>query len=103
MESVWPSMPSFKKDTLWPDFLKTHLRGDSPMDTTLSSKVPGTVVPYVIYLASKNCIILRAGLFHMCFCAHARADCGRCASVQFAPSAQFGCILYTCCIYCIYI
>ena len=32
------------------------------MDTTLSIKVPGTVVPYVIYLASKNCIILRAGL-----------------------------------------
>ena len=32
------------------------------MDTTLSSKVPGTVVPYVIYLASKNCIKLRAGL-----------------------------------------
>ena len=31
------------------------------MDTTLSIKVPGTVVPYVIYLASKNCIILRAG------------------------------------------
>ena len=31
------------------------------MDTTLSTKVPGTVVPYVIYLAS-NCIILRAGL-----------------------------------------
>ena len=51
-------MPSFKMDTLWPDFLKTHLRGDSPMDTTLSIKVPGTVVPYVIYmyLASKNCI-----------------------------------------------
>ena len=24
MESTWPSMPSFKKDTLWPDFLKTH-------------------------------------------------------------------------------
>ena len=62
MESAWPSMPSFKKDTLWPDFLKTHLRGDSPMDTTLSIKVPGTVVPYVIHLASKNCIILRAGL-----------------------------------------
>ena len=32
------------------------------MDTTLSIKVPGTVVPYVIYLESKNCIILRAGL-----------------------------------------
>ncbi len=32
------------------------------MDTTLSIKVPGTVVPYVIYLASRNCIILRAGL-----------------------------------------
>ena len=32
------------------------------MDTTLSSRVPGTVVPYVIYLASKNCIKLRAGL-----------------------------------------
>ena len=32
------------------------------MDTTLSIKVPGTVVPYVIYLASKNCIILRAGI-----------------------------------------
>ena len=62
MESAWPSMPSFKIDILWPDFLKTHLRGDSPMDTTLSIKVPGTVVPYVIYLASKNCIILRAGL-----------------------------------------
>ena len=31
------------------------------MDTTLSSKVPGTVVPYVIYLASKNYIKLRAG------------------------------------------
>ena len=45
MESAWPSMPSFKK-----------------MDTTLSIKVPGTVVPYVIHLASKNCIILRAGL-----------------------------------------
>ena len=42
--------------------LKTHLRGDSPMDTTLSIKVAGTVVPYVIYMASKNCIILRAGL-----------------------------------------
>ena len=40
---------------------------------------------------------------HVCFCVHARADCGRCASVHFAPSAQFGCILYTCCIYCIYI
>ena len=25
------------------------------MDTTLSIKVPGTVVPYVIHLASKNC------------------------------------------------
>ena len=62
MESAWPSMPSFKKDTLWPDFLKTHLRGDSPMDTILSIKVPGTVVPYVKYLTSKNCIILRAGL-----------------------------------------
>ena len=51
MESAWQSMPSFKIDTLWPDFLKTHLRGDSPMDTTLSIKVqdvPGTVVPYVI-------------------------------------------------------
>ena len=35
MESAWPSMPSFKIDTLWPGFLKTHLRGDSPMDTTL--------------------------------------------------------------------
>ena len=55
-------MPSFKKDTLWPDLLKTHLRGDSPMDTTLSIKVAGTVVPYVIYMASKSCIILRAGL-----------------------------------------
>ena len=32
------------------------------MGTTLSSRVPGTVVPYVIYLASKNCIKLRAGL-----------------------------------------
>ena len=32
------------------------------MDTTLSSRVPGTVVPYVIYLASKNCITLRAEL-----------------------------------------
>ena len=32
------------------------------MDTTLSSRVPGTVVPYVIYLASKNCIKLRAGV-----------------------------------------
>ena len=32
------------------------------MDTTLSSRVPGTVVPYVIYLASKNCIKVRAGL-----------------------------------------
>ena len=32
------------------------------MDTTLSSRVPGTVVPYVIYLASKNCVKLRAGL-----------------------------------------
>ena len=32
------------------------------MDNTLSSRVPGTVVPYVIYLASKNCIKLRAGL-----------------------------------------
>ena len=49
MESTWPSMPSFKIDSLWPHFLKTHLRGDSPMDTTLS---PGTDVPYVIYLAS---------------------------------------------------
>ena len=39
----------------------------------------------------------------MCFCVHARADFGRCASVQFAPSTQFGCILYTYCIYCIYI
>ena len=29
---------------------------------TLSSRVPGTVVPYVIYLASKNCIKVRAGL-----------------------------------------
>ena len=62
IESTWPSMPSFKINSLWPDFLKTHLRGDSPMDTTLSSRVPGTVVPYVIYLASKNCIKLRAGL-----------------------------------------
>ena len=35
------------------------------MDTTLSIKVPGTVVPYVIYLASKNCIILRAGLTYI--------------------------------------
>ena len=26
MESAWPSMPSFKIDTLWPEFLKTHLR-----------------------------------------------------------------------------
>ena len=32
------------------------------MDTTLSIKVPGTVVPYIIYLASTNCIILLAGL-----------------------------------------
>ena len=32
------------------------------MDTTRSSRVPGTVVPYEIYLASKNCIKLRAGL-----------------------------------------
>ena len=33
------------------------------MDTTLSIiKVSGTVVPYVIYLVSKNCIRLRAGL-----------------------------------------
>ena len=32
------------------------------MDTTLSSRVPVTVVPYEIYLASKNCIKLRAGL-----------------------------------------
>ena len=32
------------------------------MDTTLSSRVPGTVVPYEIFLASKNCIKLRAGL-----------------------------------------
>ena len=48
MESAWPSMPSFQIDTFWPDFLKkTHLRGDSPMDTTLSIKVPGTVVPYI--------------------------------------------------------
>ena len=39
----------------------------------------------------------------MCCCMHARADFGRCASVQFAPSTQFGCILYTYCIYCIYI
>ena len=62
MESAWPSMLSSKIYILWPDFLKTHLRGDSPMDTTLSIKVPGTVVPYVIYLASKHCIILRAGL-----------------------------------------
>ena len=58
MESAWPSMPSFKIDTLCPDFLKTHLRGDSPMDTALSGKVPFTVVPYVIYLASRTCIIL---------------------------------------------
>ena len=35
MELAWPSMPSFKIDTLWPDFLKTHLMGDSPMDNTL--------------------------------------------------------------------
>ena len=35
MESAWPSMPSFKIDTLWPDFLKTYLRGDSPMDTSI--------------------------------------------------------------------
>ena len=33
------------------------------MDTTLSIiKVSGTVVPYEIYLVSKNCIRLRAGL-----------------------------------------
>ena len=32
------------------------------MDTTMSINVPGTVVPYVIYVASKKCIILRAGL-----------------------------------------
>ena len=32
------------------------------MDTTLSSRVPGTVVPYVIYLASKHFIKLQAGL-----------------------------------------
>ena len=59
MESTWPSMPFFKIDSLWPHFLKTHLRGDSPMDTTLS---PGNDVPYVIYLASKKCNKLRAGL-----------------------------------------
>ena len=47
MESALPTMASFKIDTLWPDFLKTHLRGDSPM----SIKVPGTVVPHVIFLA----------------------------------------------------
>ena len=32
------------------------------MDTTLSIKVPGTVVPYVKYLASKKSIDLRVGL-----------------------------------------
>ena len=62
MESALPSVPSFKINTLWPDFLKTHLRLDSSMDTNLSIKVPGAVVPYVIYLASTNCIKLRAGL-----------------------------------------
>ena len=56
MESTWPSMPSFKIDPLWPHFLKTF-----PMDTTLS-KVPETVVPYVMHLASKNGIKLRAEL-----------------------------------------
>ena len=54
--------PTFKINTLWPHFLKTHLRGESPTDMTLFIKVPGTVVPYVIYLASKNCIKLRAGI-----------------------------------------
>ena len=43
IESTWPSMLYFKINSLWPHFLKTHLRGDSPKDTTLSSKVPGTV------------------------------------------------------------
>ena len=32
------------------------------MGTTLSIKVPWTVVPYIMYMASKNCIKLRAGL-----------------------------------------
>ena len=60
MEPTWPSVSSFKIDPVWPHFLKKNARGDSPMDTTLSIKVPGTVVPYVMYLASKNCIKLRA-------------------------------------------
>ena len=50
-----------------------------------------------------GCLTVGMWDFHMCFCVHARADCGRCPSVQFAPSAQFGCILYTYCIHCMYI
>ena len=102
MESALPSMPSFKIDrpTLWPAFLKTHLRGGSPLDTTLSIKVPGTVVPYVIYLASKNCIILRAGLsilkirwykFKLCL-SHVACSCHRLCSPSAVPdheSSQF--------------
>ena len=53
MESAWLSMPSFKIDTLRPDFLKTHLRGDSPMDTTMSIKVPGTVKSSAYYHLSR--------------------------------------------------
>ena len=49
MESAWPSMPYFKIDHLWPDFLKTRIRGDSPMDATLYIKVPETVVTCNVY------------------------------------------------------
>ena len=39
-----------------------------------------------------GCGWLTVGIWdlHVCVCVHARTDCGRCASMQFAPAAHFG-------------
>ena len=50
----------FYNRTFMATLSKNAFKRRFPMDTTLSSRVPGTVVPNVMYRANKNCIKLHA-------------------------------------------